>query len=383
MDDGLCVPISIAEPIREQLSVDDFTSEKLGVALANNPKGIAVVRDELAGLFGDLGRYHKGKGTGDSTRLLTGWSRGSLQVDRIDAKRNFIVSKACLSILGGIQPGILAKAFKGEKGGEDRESGLLARFIFIRAEREKPGHWTDEGVARESTELLDYLTNKLAKWKPDAENGKVISAVLYPTDDAKQEYIAWYNAIENEKFRERDRAAMLGKLQAHALRFALILHVLNCVLDPKLTSDDLAMIPIPLKTMQKALRLADWVKAHQEQVWQMFEPGGPKGSIDPVQKAIVEVIVEHEAEITATGGKVENATLLEWVRMKPGMEGLNPKSLGRKAISLDLFPARTNEKRGYKIDRGDFMKFKEMLANLASDEGGNNVRPVSGGDCPF
>ena len=45
-----------------QLTIGDATIEAVGLILSDQPKGTLLVRDELAGFFGDMNRYNNGSG---------------------------------------------------------------------------------------------------------------------------------------------------------------------------------------------------------------------------------------------------------------------------------------------------------------------------------
>ncbi len=79
--------------------VNDSTVEKLGVILKENPNGVLLLRDELAGWGASLNRRE-----GDREFYLESWNgNGSFTVDRI-GRGTLHVPNLCLSIFGGIQP---------------------------------------------------------------------------------------------------------------------------------------------------------------------------------------------------------------------------------------------------------------------------------------
>src|SRR5581483_5066545 len=91
-------------PLRRRYLTNDVTVEKLGEILSANPRGILVFRDELLGLFKNLDREGS---EGARAFFLEAWNGdGRFTYDRI-GRGTVEIEAACLSLLGGIQPGPL------------------------------------------------------------------------------------------------------------------------------------------------------------------------------------------------------------------------------------------------------------------------------------
>src|SRR5262249_48762965 len=102
----------------------DITIEKLAEVLEDNPRGVLVGRDELAGWLGSFTKY-KGKQGGSA---LPNWLQlhgaGTLQHDRKTGDRKTVyVRHASACVTGGIQPGVLAQLLTRDFF----EAGLVAR----------------------------------------------------------------------------------------------------------------------------------------------------------------------------------------------------------------------------------------------------------------
>jgi putative DNA primase/helicase len=98
--------IANSTPICKRLKTNDTTVEKLAQILSENPNGIMIVRDELAGWLVSLEKYGR---EGDREFYLDAWSsKGSYTVDRI-SRGTLQIPSLCLSIFGGIQPDKLKK----------------------------------------------------------------------------------------------------------------------------------------------------------------------------------------------------------------------------------------------------------------------------------
>ena len=116
-------------PPRRRYLVHDSTVEKLGEILADNPRGVMVFRDELTGWLRSLDRQGRDS---DRAFFLEAWDgTEGHSCDRI-GRGSLYIEAACVSLLGGIQPGPLSvymsRAVKG--GGDD--DGLVQRFqMFV------------------------------------------------------------------------------------------------------------------------------------------------------------------------------------------------------------------------------------------------------------
>ena len=106
--------------------VNDTSIEKLGeILLRNDGRGTLIIREELSGWIGSMEKYAHGRGaSSDRGFYLEAYDGGSYHVDRINRGELFIPNIS-LSILGGIQPKVLAE-LKGLTS-----DGLLQRFIPV------------------------------------------------------------------------------------------------------------------------------------------------------------------------------------------------------------------------------------------------------------
>ena len=94
-------------PTCKRFSIADVTIEALADRLADNPRGVLIGRDELAGWLDSFNQYKGGRGA-DTAAWLSIHNAGSLRVDRRGGDRKTIfVQSAAVSITGGIQPPVL------------------------------------------------------------------------------------------------------------------------------------------------------------------------------------------------------------------------------------------------------------------------------------
>jgi hypothetical protein len=125
--DGYLVPDLPVEaqepdlPMRPRVRIMDTTPEAAVEIAAGNPRGLLLVRDELAGWWRGFNRYG---GDGERQFWLQAWNGGSYTVDRKKLGRPVTVHRLSISVLGGAQPDVLASMLEGER------DGFAARFLF-------------------------------------------------------------------------------------------------------------------------------------------------------------------------------------------------------------------------------------------------------------
>lgn len=200
------------KPIREKAFISDSTPEALYQALEDNPQGLILFRDELAGWVEDFGRFNKK--SGEKEIFLSMWSGNAIDTSRITREGNF-VDDPCLSIFGGTQPDRLSAVF----GREDfMANGFNARMLWVYPEEQKPQTYSIARVPQDyknwwaaTIETLYQLPAQVVEFSPEAVNL----------------YAAYYNAMQLKiKDADPNMAAALAKLLIYVERLAGIYHLL-------------------------------------------------------------------------------------------------------------------------------------------------------------
>jgi hypothetical protein len=122
---------------RRRHMVNDCTVEALQAILADNPRGVLQVRDELAGFFAQMTRDGHENDRAFFLEAYEGGQSGEYEQDRI-ARGNVRIESPCLSIFGTIQPGRLSHLVEGAVAGRDGADGFLQRFQLL-AWPDEPG----------------------------------------------------------------------------------------------------------------------------------------------------------------------------------------------------------------------------------------------------
>lgn len=149
------------EPQRRRYLLNDTTVEKVGEILSANPRGVLISRDELTGFLRDLDREGR---EGARAFYLEAWNgTGRFTYDRI-GRGTVEIEAACVSLLGGIQPGPLSAYLSGALKGGTQDDGLLQRFQII-VWPDAPQEWRNidrwpNSAARDAVwSVFDWLDN--------------------------------------------------------------------------------------------------------------------------------------------------------------------------------------------------------------------------------
>jgi hypothetical protein len=116
------MPVAAIDPgnfIEPRLYANDPTIERLSPLLQARPRGLMLIRDELAGLFANMSRYSGGS---DRPFWLEAWNGGRHVVERQSG--SLVVEHLLVGVIGGFQPDKLSRAFDGD------EDGMYGRFLF-------------------------------------------------------------------------------------------------------------------------------------------------------------------------------------------------------------------------------------------------------------
>lgn len=198
-----------------QYTCVDSTPEALMELLLNNERGVGLIRDELAGLIKDFGRYNK---SGEVENLISSWDNGNYKINR-KGQSGLVVKKPFIPIIGTIQPDILPILAK-----EGRlHNGFLSRFNYTFPEVNLKSYFSDKVLRTESLQYYkDYIKSLLDLDK--------ISRIQL-SKDAHYIYEVYYNELVDKINTETSDlfCQIYSKQQVIVLRIALILHIANNV----------------------------------------------------------------------------------------------------------------------------------------------------------
>lgn len=255
-DDGGPPPIP---PVHGHLTLDDATQESIGPALAENPRGLILLPDELTGWVASLNAYRQGKGA-DKQFYMKCNSGVFVKVTRRGSKEPIVVPRPCLSIVGGLTPGTMTSIKDGRA-----DDGWLDRILFSYPEplAELP-RWSRPQVPAELRDDWDQAIRKLWDRPMVSEEGRKRPYYVHLTADAEIAFERWFNETHRSEQASPDfpRQALAGpwsKIEGFSFRLALILSLLHQAYDP---TDDGPPRDVDALDAWGATRLASYFKAH-------------------------------------------------------------------------------------------------------------------------
>jgi hypothetical protein len=299
-------------PSCERFIVSDTTVEALAPILLDNPRGLLLARDELAGWIGSFDRYAaKGKAGADSANWLSMFSAESIIVDRkTGIPRTIHVPQAAVCVSGGIQPAILQRSL----GLEHRESGLAARLLLTCPPR-RPKRWTEADIDPSAEAELVRLFDWLYELQPaTGDGGEPRPRLVRLNDDARAAWIAYYNthAIEQADL-TGDMAAAWSKLEEYAARLALVVHFIRWA-----AGDVADETRLDLASMNTGIILANWFKHEARRVYAMLD----ESDAERDQRRLVEWIDRKGGTVTAREVRQGCRWLKEPGAAEAALEGL-------------------------------------------------------------
>ena len=216
------------KPVLRRTVVSDFTPESLLLTHNNNPRSVAILVDEIMGMFNSANRYTNGQLI---EQLLTAWSGGALDVTRVSSTIPIHIEQPCINIVGTTQTKRVHELLT--KGFED--NGLLDRFLFVLPKSWKMSKWTDwddGGVDRAALPAARWeqiLSKVLA---PDYDIGEEerMPHVLSMDREAKEYFYSWWNRkVERINLIEDDAEVDSREMKhpAQVARLALLMQVLR------------------------------------------------------------------------------------------------------------------------------------------------------------
>tara|TARA_R110002012_G_C11659305_1_gene612075 strand:- start:1244 stop:3520 length:2277 start_codon:yes stop_codon:yes gene_type:complete len=241
----------VHKPKKSQFIVNDVTLEALIELHNENKNGIGVLKDELAGFFKDMNKYREG---GDKEHWLSSWSGKQINLNRKTAKSSF-VERACLPILGGIQPSIMDTFYTDE----NKDNGFIDRMLFSYPEM-NIDYYSEQEMKQEHLDWYDnYIlrfyenTKKSIRFTDDWEIDPIIATF---TPKAKDEFIRVQNKLTDSQNSDKENEymkSMLPKQKAYMARFSLIINTLESLENKQVFRDK-----IEVESVLKAEVLSDY-----------------------------------------------------------------------------------------------------------------------------
>jgi putative DNA primase/helicase len=232
--------------------LNDATIEKLHAIHIDNPQGVFLNRDELAGFLATLDTKGRER---DRPFFLEGWNGdSSYTIDRI-GRGTLFVPHLCISLFGGIQPAKLQSYLSGAVVGGGDDDGLAQRLQII--------VWPDQGAKYQNVDrpedesaaqAVDNIFRRLSQMSVEDP----FRARFDP--EAQEMFNAWREELENRVRNgklPRHMESHLAKYRSLMPSLALLLHLAEGS-------------TVPVVPLVQAQRAADWcvyLEEHAKRVY--------------------------------------------------------------------------------------------------------------------
>lgn len=336
------------EPKRKRYKTQDATIEKLTELLIENPQGLLLYRDELAGW---LYSFEKHGHENDREFYLESWSgKGDYDVDRI-GRGSLLVPALCLSIFGSIQPGPLSKYLREAVRGGLGDNGFIQRFQMMVWPEPKTSWELVEGISISELEKpVQKIFDHLDRLDFDQDKNPII---LLFTPEAQVFFDQWQQIFES-----KIRSGKLPPyLEAHLSKYKKLLPSL-CLIIEHLNQAALALYPqsISIKSLKAALLWLDYFESHAYCIYNSSANSVLKAAQDLIRRVKNGEIpnpftardVYHGKHWSGLSNPEEVREVLDLLIEKDCLRTTPMKTGGRSTIKYWLHPKLFSEKEGPK-----------------------------------
>ena len=282
-------PVLPFTPKMETFLVDDATLEAIAEVLENNPFGILLVKDELAGWLKSFDCYRSSGSGKDLPAWLSIHGGRMFRINRKTGKPMIHSNNPAVSVCGGVQPMVLQRIVNENEDFFD--SGLTARILFAMPP-DKPAYWTEATTSDAALMNYEHIFRTLYRLR-STENAPTPEKPLIVrlSTEAKDLWVRFYNSNVGERMLlDGDMKASWAKFASYVGRLALVFHVVERI------EDGGPMEELPGETMQRAIRLVMWFKRETARILHLLRR--TKCEIDFESQSVLGLIEELGGKIT-------------------------------------------------------------------------------------
>lgn len=253
------------QPILDRHFLDDTTVEAMAPVLADNPKGIPLINDELSVWVRGMGQYKRTGAGADRSFWMKSWAMQPWSITRVSHRDRppLLLSMPFVSVVGGIQPDLLPELVD-DRG---REDGFLARVLPVFPASLPVAGANDLTVSHEADAAWQRCVERLRKLHVEDVDGKLTPTILPFTAAAQHHFNAFLDAIAAEvnapDFPLILRASWM-KLRSYAARLALILQGLRWA------CSEADFEAVDETSVRGAIALVDAFKSHIRRVYRQL-----------------------------------------------------------------------------------------------------------------
>jgi hypothetical protein len=336
-----------------QVFTTDTTLEALIVLLAQNPRGVALLQDELSAWLRSMDLYRPSGRGADRQRWLSLWNGAPVMVNRKSRKQPIVIENPLVCLAGCLPPDVLGE-LSDERG---REDGFIHRLLFGFPDP-VPVRWTNAAVSEQALHGYQQVCNRLwdvqGNWR-QAGAGPPSPIELSFTAPGRNAFIRFaqtlYAELADPDLPDHLRGPW-AKFDGYGARVALILHLCRVVCGEADTED------VDEHSVTAMVQLMHYFKAHTTRVY---------------------------TRLRSTRADQRAGTALRWIQahgrvctvrdlQRHRVAGITRASQGEKLLR-DLVDLGQGEVRERRLPSGRTQRVFVLHADSSSSRGSSAVRP--------
>jgi len=297
------------KPAIKQLRIQDITMESLIKQLESTPHGLCVFNDELKGWISSFDKYHKGGG--DRQQWLSLFSGESITQNRKTQDNVYSIMDPYVSVVGGLQPGTLAKTFANEM----LDDGFFYRMLFVNdPSTDEPLLWKEPDLP---TGCEGKWKNFILKVLDDSGfiEGSDVRKTYHFSTEAWTRMRVWQNSLEilNHNQEAISKTLIFRKIQVYCLRFCIILHTMREMAGEIPESNE-----IDLGTVTGAISISNYFYEQSQAVHEFVTRGGvtPTRFFELIDRLNDRFTTEEALSVGAMMG-LSRSTVFRYLAVEP------------------------------------------------------------------
>lgn len=249
-------------PILKRYKTNNASYEALGELQMENPNGLMVEADEIIGLLKQLDAG--GQEVARSFYLTAADGDKPYTFDRIMRGKGLHIDALCLSIIGGIQPGVLAEYVRQATGGGAGADGLLQRFGLMVYPDISP-NWKEvdrypDSTARQAVNMLAERLDNLNPADIGAEDDLYGGVPFLRFDEAAQVLFSeWRAKLEHRLRSGEEHPAIVSHLSKYR-KLIPSLALINHLCDTRQGA-------VSETALMRAIAFSEYLESHAQRIY--------------------------------------------------------------------------------------------------------------------
>lgn len=250
-------------PILTRYITNNASYEAMGELLMENPNGMLVESDEIIGLLKQLDA--SGQEVARSFYLTAADGDKSYTFDRIIRGKGLHIPALCISIIGGIQPGVLAEYVRQATGGGAGADGLLQRFgLMVYPDIAPKCSYVDRYPDTLAREAVNMLAERLDSLNPTETGAEVDLYGGVPflrfDDEAQRLFSEWIVELDTRLRSGEEHPAIVSHLSKYR-KLIPSLALINHLCDTRQGA------AISESALLRAIAFSEYLESHARRIY--------------------------------------------------------------------------------------------------------------------